>query len=73
VLSAGESVYLDSSMGHAYVIKGKGPCRLLAVCSASERDLREAVAQSKERAKARGQPGRAPKHATRPARASRRK
>jgi transcriptional regulator with XRE-family HTH domain len=42
-LKAGESVYLDSTMGHAYVAKGKGPCRLLAVCSASERDLRAAM------------------------------
>jgi transcriptional regulator with XRE-family HTH domain len=39
-LKTGESAYLDSTMGHAYVVKGKGPCRLLAVCSASERDLR---------------------------------
>jgi transcriptional regulator with XRE-family HTH domain len=39
-LKTGESAYLDSSMGHAYIVKGKGPCRLLAVCSASERDLR---------------------------------
>lgn len=43
VLSAGESAYLDSGMGHAYLVKGEGPCRLLAVCSASESDLREAV------------------------------
>ncbi|HZO23286.1 MAG TPA: XRE family transcriptional regulator [Steroidobacteraceae bacterium] len=41
VLSAGESAYIDSTMGHAYVVRGEGPCRLLAVCSASERDLRE--------------------------------
>jgi transcriptional regulator with XRE-family HTH domain len=43
-LKAGESVYLDSTMGHAFIAKGKKPCRLLAVCSASERDLREAIA-----------------------------
>jgi transcriptional regulator with XRE-family HTH domain len=45
VLSAGESAYLDSSMGHAYLAKGDGPCRLLAVCSASERDLRAVMAR----------------------------
>jgi transcriptional regulator with XRE-family HTH domain len=56
VLSAGESAYLDSSMGHGYVIKGKGPCRLLAVCSASERDLRSATAQSMPRRKAKDRP-----------------
>jgi len=43
VLKAGESAYIDSSMGHAYIVKGKAPCRLLAVCSASERDLRAAM------------------------------
>jgi transcriptional regulator with XRE-family HTH domain len=48
-LSVGESAYLDSSMGHAYVVKGKGPCRLIAVCSASERDLREATAMHNRR------------------------
>ncbi|HEY3786847.1 MAG TPA: XRE family transcriptional regulator [Steroidobacteraceae bacterium] len=41
VLTAGESTYIDSTMGHAYVVRGEGPCRLLAVCSASEKDLRE--------------------------------
>jgi transcriptional regulator with XRE-family HTH domain len=40
VLTEGESVYIDSSMGHAYIVRGSEPCRLLAVCSASERDLR---------------------------------
>lgn len=49
VLSAGESAYLDSGMGHAYVVKGKGPCRLIAVCSASESDLREVVEKSPPR------------------------
>ena len=39
-LKTGESAYIDSTMGHAYVAKGKEPCRMLAVCSASERDLR---------------------------------
>jgi transcriptional regulator with XRE-family HTH domain len=39
-LKTGESAYIDSSMGHAYLAKGKGPCRMLAVCSASEGDLR---------------------------------
>jgi transcriptional regulator with XRE-family HTH domain len=43
LLKTGESAYLDSSMGHAYIVKGKLPCRLLAVCSASERDLRAAM------------------------------
>jgi len=49
VLSAGESAYLDSAMGHAYVVKGAGPCRLIAVCSASESDLREVAVKSPPR------------------------
>lgn len=42
-LKAGESAYLDSSMGHAYVAGSDKPCRLMAVCSAAEQDLREAM------------------------------
>jgi len=45
ILGVGESAYIDSMMGHAYVARGSAPCRLLAVCSASERDLREAMAK----------------------------
>jgi transcriptional regulator with XRE-family HTH domain len=33
VLQAGDSVYFDSSMGHAYLRVGDGPCRVLTVCS----------------------------------------
>ncbi|MEI6459239.1 MAG: XRE family transcriptional regulator [Pseudomonadota bacterium] len=42
-LATGDSVYLDSSMGHAYVAVGTGPCRILAMCSASESQLIAAV------------------------------
>jgi transcriptional regulator with XRE-family HTH domain len=49
ILSAGESAYIDSTMGHAYVARGKGQCRLLAVCSASESDIREVVEKSPRR------------------------
>jgi len=45
ILGVGESCYIDSMMGHAYLKRGEGPCRLLAVCSASERDLREVIAK----------------------------
>lgn len=34
-LKAGESAYLDSSMGHAYLVKGDRPCRLLGITSES--------------------------------------
>lgn len=36
VLKAGESVYLDSSMGHAYLARSERLCRIIGVCSASE-------------------------------------
>jgi transcriptional regulator with XRE-family HTH domain len=41
VLAVGESAYIDSTMGHAYVARGPGRCRVLAVCSATERELRQ--------------------------------
>lgn len=49
LLSAGESAYLDSGMGHAYIARGKGRCRLIGVCSASESDLRKAAVKSPSR------------------------
>jgi transcriptional regulator with XRE-family HTH domain len=33
LLQAGDSVYFDSSMGHAYLRVGEGPCRVLTMCS----------------------------------------
>jgi transcriptional regulator with XRE-family HTH domain len=36
ILKAGESVYLDSTMGHAYLAKSEHLCRIIGVCSASE-------------------------------------
>lgn len=33
VLRAGESIYFDSSMGHAYVARGDEPCRILSICT----------------------------------------
>lgn len=33
LLQQGDSVYFDSSMGHAYLRVGDGPCRVLTVCS----------------------------------------
>lgn len=30
-LKAGDTVYFDSNMGHAYVMAGEGPCRILSV------------------------------------------
>jgi transcriptional regulator with XRE-family HTH domain len=38
-LKKGDSIYFDSTMGHAYVAVGSGPCRLLSVCVAPEPGL----------------------------------
>jgi len=46
ILAQGESAYIDSTMGHAYIAHGSGPCRILGVCSASEGQLREVVESS---------------------------
>ena len=32
-LEAGDSIYFDSGMGHAYIAVSKGVCRVLSVCS----------------------------------------
>jgi len=32
-LKKGDSMYFDSTMGHAYVSAGEGPCRLLLICA----------------------------------------
>lgn len=36
VLKVGESMYIDSSMGHAYVAAGDGPNRFICVCTDDE-------------------------------------
>jgi hypothetical protein len=38
-LKAGDSIYFDSGMGHAYIAASDGPCRILSICSAPEREL----------------------------------
>ncbi|MGO9803685.1 MAG: helix-turn-helix domain-containing protein [Steroidobacteraceae bacterium] len=38
-LKAGDSIYFDSGMGHAYIAAGEGPCRVLSLCSAPETRL----------------------------------
>lgn len=43
-LEAGDSIYFDSSMGHAYIAVGRGTCRVLSVCSDNETQLIEAMA-----------------------------
>jgi transcriptional regulator with XRE-family HTH domain len=49
-LQEGDSIYLDSRMGHAYISKSKGGAEVVSVCSAPEAELFEnADAQPKPR------------------------
>ncbi len=57
-LQEGESIYLDSRMGHAYISKSRGGAEVLAVCSAPQAEL---VEQTESKAKQLGsaaRPGR---------------
>jgi transcriptional regulator with XRE-family HTH domain len=36
ILAAGESVYFDSRMGHAYISRSETPCRALSICTVPE-------------------------------------
>ena len=38
-LKAGDSIYFDSGMGHAYIAATEGPCRVHSICSAPETQL----------------------------------
>lgn len=42
-LAAGDSIYIDSTMGHAYIAASDRPCRVLAICSGSESQMIAAV------------------------------
>lgn len=39
-LEAGDSIYFDSGMGHAYIAVADGPCRVLSICSGDEPQLK---------------------------------
>jgi transcriptional regulator with XRE-family HTH domain len=68
-LKAGDSIYFDSDMGHAYIAASKGRCRVLSLCSAPETQLIAATT-----AHARAEHGRAehPRKPAEPLRKSRR-
>lgn len=40
VLEKGDAIYIDSTMAHAYLAAGDGPCRVLSVCTSSEHEMR---------------------------------
>lgn len=41
-LETGDSIYFDSSMGHAYIAAAPGRCRVLSICSATDLQLEAA-------------------------------
>ena len=43
ILKVGESIYVDSTMGHAYVAEGCDEATVLAVCSSAEESLMESL------------------------------
>ena len=43
ILKSGESIYVDSNMGHAYVAEGCEEATVLAVCSSAEASLMESL------------------------------
>jgi transcriptional regulator with XRE-family HTH domain len=43
VLKAGESIYVDSTMGHAYIADGCDEATVLAVCSSGDESLMESL------------------------------
>lgn len=45
-LKPGDSIYFDSTMGHAYIAASNGPCRVLGVCSGTESQMIAAVGGS---------------------------
>lgn len=47
-LDAGDSIYFDSSMAHAYLLAGDGPCRVLSVCSGADAEMISHAAQIEE-------------------------
>ena len=43
ILEPGESIYVDSNMGHAYVAEGCDEAKVLAVCSSADESLMESL------------------------------
>lgn len=43
VLKSGESIYLDSNMGHAYVAEGCDEATVLGICSSADESLMESL------------------------------
>ncbi len=60
-LKAGDSIYFDSGMGHAYIAAGAGRCLVLSICTAPEKQLIAATAGRPRAGEARKAPAPAKK------------
>jgi transcriptional regulator with XRE-family HTH domain len=67
-LKAGDSIYMDSRMGHAYVAAVDTPCRVIAVCSGTESQMIAAVGGTLAAEKPAAAPAPEPTRHRRPAR-----
>ena len=47
-LEQGESIYFDSTMGHAYVKVGDATCRILSICATPDSDMLETLRREAE-------------------------
>lgn len=66
ILEAGESIYFDSGMGHAYISIGEVPLKVLCICSGEESKLIDSVENAEQQVDA--PEGRKASKAARPAR-----
>lgn len=48
-LKAGESIYFDSSVRHAYTASGNGPCRVLSICTVPHHHTQDPSASAVKR------------------------
>jgi transcriptional regulator with XRE-family HTH domain len=69
-LEAGDSMYFDSGMGHAYIAVGLKRCRVLSICSATQSQLIEALGADQGQQKTARKRVPAPPVATKPRAAS---
>jgi len=53
-LEAGDSIYFDSGMGHAYLAVSEGRCRVLSICSGEESQIRAVFGETATAGKAPG-------------------
>lgn len=53
-LEAGDAIYFDSGMGHAYISIGDTPCKVLCICSGDESKLIDTFENDEELARMHG-------------------